>query len=177
MEMIVTPPGYARWGAREMPCAVGAGGIGRGKREGDLRTPAGRYPLQCVLYRADRLAAPACRLPTAAIARDDGWCCAPADPRYNRPVRLPCTAEAEALWRDDGCYDLLAVIGYNDAPVRAGFGSAIFLHAASSGWAPTEGCVALALADLQAVLAAWRPEDAIVIRPPEAVGRTPPSLA
>ena len=49
------------------------------------------------------------------------------------------------------------MLGWNDAPVRPHAGSAIFLHLARPDFAPTEGCVALPLADLQALLAAGLP--------------------
>ena len=39
-------------------------------------------------------------------------------------------------------------------PVERRRGSAIFLHVARPDYAPTEGCVALALADLQTLLQA-----------------------
>jgi L,D-peptidoglycan transpeptidase YkuD (ErfK/YbiS/YcfS/YnhG family) len=93
-------------------------------------------------------------LPREPIAPDDGWCDDPGHPDYNRRVRLPHPAHHEALWRSDGLYDLVGVLGWNDAPVERGRGSAIFLHVARPGLAPTEGCVALELADLQALLRA-----------------------
>ncbi len=58
------------------------------------------------------------------------------------------------MWREDALYDIVGVLGWNDAPVERGRGSAIFLHLARPDRAPTEGCVALAEADLRAVLAA-----------------------
>ena len=73
---------------------------------------------------------------------------------YNRFVRLPHEARCEALWRDDGVYDIVAVLGWNDAPPVPGRGSAIFLHVARPDGGPTEGCVALPLGELQAALAA-----------------------
>ncbi len=51
-------------------------------------------------------------------------------------------------------YDIVGVLGWNDAPVQRGRGSAIFLHVARPDYAPTEGCVALAATDLRALLAA-----------------------
>jgi L,D-peptidoglycan transpeptidase YkuD (ErfK/YbiS/YcfS/YnhG family) len=45
----------------------------------------------------------------------------------------------------------------------AGAGSAIFLHIARPDFAPTAGCVALAAADLEALLALARPGDVLVI--------------
>lgn len=92
---------------------------------------------------------------------DDGWCDAPGDLAYNRPVRLPYGASAEALWRDDRLYDLLVVLGYNDDPVVAGAGSAIFLHLARPDFGPTQGCVALGAADLLHVLELARPGDSL----------------
>ena len=134
-------------------CALGAGGVVVDKHEGDHTSPAGRFPLREILYRADRLERPMTGLPLRAIDPADGWCDAPDDPAYNRPVTLPYGASTENLWRADNVYDLIVVIGYNDAPVRPGRGSAIFLHIATDGYGPTEGCVALARDDLLVVLA------------------------
>jgi L,D-peptidoglycan transpeptidase YkuD (ErfK/YbiS/YcfS/YnhG family) len=115
------------------------------------------------MYRPDRLQSPETGLAVHAIDPSDGWCDDPRDSRYNQLVRLPCDAGHERLWRDDGLYDLLAVIGYNDDPIEAGLGSAIFLHVARPDYRPTEGCVALALQDLSALLLACRPGDRMVI--------------
>jgi L,D-peptidoglycan transpeptidase YkuD (ErfK/YbiS/YcfS/YnhG family) len=52
------------------------------------------------------------------------------------------------MWRDDGLYDLVVVVGYNDDPPEGEWGSAIFLHIAREDYAPTKGCVALARDDL-----------------------------
>lgn len=144
-------------------CALGAAGVTRKKREGDKATPAGRFPLRRVFYRADRLAVPQTALPVRPIRREDGWCDDPNDPQYNQLVPLPFAARHEALWRDDHVYDIVVVLGYNDDPPEPGRGSAIFMHVARPGYAPTEGCVALALADLEAVLAACRPGDTITV--------------
>lgn len=146
-------------GARSWACALGAGGVvaEADKREGDQTTPAGTFALRRLLYRADRLAAPATGLAVAAIGEHDGWCDAPGDAAYNRPVRLPYPASAEMLWRADGVYDAIVVLGHNDAPVVDGLGSAVFLHIARPDFTPTEGCVALARADLLALLADLTP--------------------
>jgi L,D-peptidoglycan transpeptidase YkuD (ErfK/YbiS/YcfS/YnhG family) len=98
------------------------------------------------------------------IEPDDGWCDDPADPNYNRPVKHPYTASAERLWREDGVYDIVVVLDYNDDPVVPGKGSAIFLHLARPDYAPTEGCVALARADMEALLAQAKPGDAVDIK-------------
>jgi L,D-peptidoglycan transpeptidase YkuD (ErfK/YbiS/YcfS/YnhG family) len=166
MQLIVSPDGTARWGTRAMRCALGRSGLTTAKREGDGATPAGVLPMRRVLYRPDRGAAPATRLPCAAIAPAGGWCDDPADPDYNRQVALPHPARCETLWRDDALYDLLCVLGWNDDPVRPGAGSAIFLHVARPDFGPTEGCVALACDDLLAVLSEAAPGDAVRVIAP-----------
>lgn len=163
MDLVIRPDGGARWHDLELRCALGRSGIGAKLREGDGLTPTGRYCLRRGLYRPDRVGYPDTTLRCDPIAPGDGWCDAPGDGRYNQPVRLPYPASAETLWRTDCCYDLLAVIGYNDDPVIHGRGSGIFLHVARGDYEPTEGCVALSLVDLKAVLGQWRPEDRIVI--------------
>lgn len=154
MDLVVDGGGMALWGGRRMRCALGQGGISPQKREGDGATPAGTWPMRRAFYRPDREVPPPTRLPLRPLDPADGWCDAPGDGAYNRLVRLPYPARAETLWRADALYDLLIVLGYNDAPVVSGLGSAIFLHLARAGFAPTEGCVALARADLLDVLAA-----------------------
>jgi len=153
---IVVVPGGDGWSAvfagRRMRCAVGRGGIVRDKREGDGATPLGRWPLRRVLFRPDRLEPPETRLPVAPLSPADGWCDDPGDSAYNRPVRLPYPGRYERLWRDDGLYDVIVVLGHNDDPPLPGRGSAIFLHVAQADYAPTEGCVALARDDLLSLL-------------------------
>jgi L,D-peptidoglycan transpeptidase YkuD (ErfK/YbiS/YcfS/YnhG family) len=153
MDLIVGADGWAQFGARRCRCALGPGGLSAAKREGDGTTPIGYWPCRLLYYRPDRLAAPPTGLRTTALSPQDGWCDAPDDPRYNQPVQLPYPASAESLWREDGIYDLIVPLGYNDAPVMPHFGSAIFLHLARPGYPPTQGCVALALRDLLAFLA------------------------
>jgi L,D-peptidoglycan transpeptidase YkuD (ErfK/YbiS/YcfS/YnhG family) len=153
MRAVVTPAGTLTLAAERFRTALGHGGVRTDKREGDGATPAGILPLRTVLYRPDRQAAPVCAVPVRPLSPADGWCDQPADPAYNRPVKLPINASAEALWRDDPLYDIIGVLGWNDDPVEPGRGSAIFLHVATASFAPTEGCVALAVADLVRVLA------------------------
>jgi len=160
VELIVAGDGTARWGGRILRCALGRAGISNDKREGDGATPAGIWPIREVLFRADRVAL-ATGLPHAPLKPDDGWCDDPADADYNRRVTLPHRARCESLWRDDGIYDAIAVLGYNEAPVVPGAGSAIFLHVARDDFSPTQGCVALAREDLVAVLREAKTGDAV----------------
>ena len=152
-EAILRPDGLLRFRAETFRPALGRSGISAHKYEGDGATPVGLLPLRRVLYRADRIAKPRTDLPTEPIAPHDGWCDDPRHPDYNRPIRLPHPARHEELWRQDALYDLIAVLGWNDAPVRQERGSAIFLHITSPDPAPTEGCIALPLPDLLRLLA------------------------
>ncbi len=168
MELVVTPHGpreaIVQRGAAPFRAAIGAGGIGLKRAEGDGITPVGVFPIRKILYRADRIARPATGLPLQAIAPDDGWCDAPDDPAYNCLVKLPYGASAEALWREDPLYDLIVVLGFNDAPVVPGAGSAIFLHVARTDYGPTQGCIALARDDLLKAVSLLGSGDTIAIR-------------
>lgn len=168
--------GWLSLGDEAFPCAIGRGGLVTDKREGDGGTPTGAFALREVLFRADRENVPLTGLGRSAIRPDDGWCDDPADPQYNRRVRLPHAGRCETLWREDGLYDLLAVIGWNDDPPASGRGSAIFLHIACEGPAglePTEGCVALRREDLRVVLARLATGSTIEITAALATSKTP----
>ena len=153
-QAVLAADGLLRLGPLQCRAAIGAGDRAPHKQEGDGATPIGTLPLRRVLYRADRVARPRCAVPVMPLAPHDGWCDDPADRAYNTLVRLPFPARHETLWRPDPLYDVIGVLGWNDAPVRRNEGSAIFLHVARPDWAPTEGCIALALPDLLALLAA-----------------------
>ncbi|MCW9036176.1 MAG: L,D-transpeptidase family protein [Rhodospirillales bacterium] len=133
-------------------CALGRSGIGKKQKEGDGLTPLGTFALREVFYRADRIEKPKTNLPIYSISKTMGWCDDPNSKEYNKKVELPFDGSHESLWRDDGLYDLIVVVGYNDDPIIPNKGSAIFLHVAKPEYQPTEGCVAFALADLITIL-------------------------
>ena len=152
MKIMVWPPGSLSWNGNEVRCSIGRGGITSEKKEGDGATPAGTFPLRRVMYRPDRMPAPETGLPLRPLDPEDGWCNDPGEAAYNRLVPLPFSAGHERLWRDDYVYDVIVELGYNDDPVEPGLGSAIFMHVATPNYEPTEGCVALGLEDLLALL-------------------------
>ncbi|HEY8004844.1 MAG TPA: L,D-transpeptidase family protein [Phenylobacterium sp.] len=166
MIFTATADGQFDLGGRRVRCALGAAGVrpAREKREGDLASPAGVWEIRRVLYRPDKGGPPVTGLPAQALAPDDGWCDAPDDPDYNRPIKLPHHGSFEKMWRDDGIYDLIVVLGHNDDPPKPFMGSCIFLHLNRPGYSPTQGCVALAREDLEALLAQAKPGDAVEIR-------------
>lgn len=135
--------GFLLAGGAAFPCALGRSGIGTLKREGDGRTPRAALPLRSVLFRADRIGRPRTLLPTRAIRARDAWCDDVSDRRYNRLIDRPPGQAEERLTRDDHLYDVVVELGWNDAPVIRGRGSAIFWHLARPGFSPTAGCVAV----------------------------------
>lgn len=159
--------GLLRAGSLALPVAIGRTGTAYDKREGDGRTPAGSWRILKVLYRPDHGPRPVTRLPAAAIRPEDGWCDAPADRRYNRPVRLPLggarPVSHERMWRDDEVYDLVLILDHNARPRVKGRGSAVFVHLARPGFSPTAGCVALRRADLKRLLARLAPDARLVV--------------
>jgi L,D-peptidoglycan transpeptidase YkuD (ErfK/YbiS/YcfS/YnhG family) len=145
-------PTQLRVGEQTVSCTIGNAGVRADKREGDGATPAGTFALRACYYRPDRITPPETGLKLIALSPDDGWCDDPAHPLYNTPVKLPFAARHENLWREDHCYDLIIPLGYNDDPVVVGKGSAIFLHVMHDDGRATEGCIALKLEDLLALL-------------------------
>ena len=148
----VNESGVLRWNDAEFPCALGRDGIRRDKIEGDGATPLGEFPLRRVLYRPDRLAPPSTALPLSPLSPRDGWCNDAEHPLYNHQVRQPVHASCELLWRTDSLYDVIVVLGHNDNPVVPGAGSAMFLHISGEDFTPTNGGVALRLADMLTIL-------------------------
>jgi L,D-peptidoglycan transpeptidase YkuD (ErfK/YbiS/YcfS/YnhG family) len=152
--------GTLRFGDLAFACMLGHSGILNPKHEGDGGTPAGLFALREVRYRPDHLATPPkTGLLVFPTLESDGWCDDPSDPNYNRIVHLPYQTDCEKMWRDDHAYDVLAVIGYNDAPPVPGAGSAIFLHVArpdgdTGRLKATAGCVSMPIDNVLAVLAA-----------------------
>jgi L,D-peptidoglycan transpeptidase YkuD (ErfK/YbiS/YcfS/YnhG family) len=166
--------GWATLGSRRWRCALGAGGVREDKVEGDGATPAGEFPLRHIYYRNDRLVLPKVALPARPIGRHDGWCDDPRSDAYNRLVRVPNDWSHEKMWRDDGLYDLVVVVGYNDDPPEGEWGSAIFLHIARADMASTRGCVAFARADLLELAALITKETRLRVLSDPASDQAPP---
>jgi L,D-peptidoglycan transpeptidase YkuD (ErfK/YbiS/YcfS/YnhG family) len=155
--------GVLRAGPLRLPVALGRGGIRADKREGDGSTPRGRFRPIRLWWRADRLVRPRTLLPVRHIGRNQAWCEDPADPRYNRPFTRSANEPGDRLWREDGLYDLIIEIDHNARPRVAGRGSAVFIHIARAGFAPTAGCVALRRHDLVLLLRRITTKTRIVI--------------
>ena len=132
-----------------MRCALGRSGIGIGKREGDGKTPFGRFKLLEAFARPDEWHLPHASLPVSQVDHTMGWCDAVGDRNYNRAVSLPYPKSHEVLQRDDHLYDVFLVMDYNVTRRMKRGGSAIFFHLVHDDYRPTEGCVAISRADMR----------------------------
>ncbi len=145
--------GWLTAGPFAVPVALGRGGIKTNKREGDGATPRGIFRPVRLWWRADRHPRPRTMLPVRRIGPRDGWCEDPAHRLYNQPVHVPDGSKADRLMRKDSLYDFIVELDHNTLPRIAGRGSAVFVHIARDGFAPTAGCVALKEKALQRLLA------------------------
>lgn len=146
-------------------CAIGSNGFTTTPKEGDKATPIGIYPLRECWFRKDRVSLTATELTQRAIQPTDGWCDAPEHPKYNQHVSLPFAASHEELWRTDHSYDIMIPLGFNDDPIIAGLGSAIFFHLAKPDYSPTLGCIAISLDDMLVLLPQLSNETNMIINP------------
>ena len=153
------------WTAR-----VGWNGLSAHHVEGDGTTPMGAFAIGRTMYGTGP--DPGVRYRYHRLVCGDWWDEDPTTADYNRFVHVACGAKpafgggSEALWLDTTAYRLFAVIAYNDHPVVAGRGSAIFLHV-DTGTA-TDGCVSLPQAELIALLRRLR----VALSPLIVVGTT-----
>ncbi len=156
MPVILGRSGLA-WGLDDAP--PGGDAVAR-KCEGDGRSPAGAFPIT-TLFGTGSAAAEAARAEKLRYVEatpnlkcvDD-----PESRHYNCFVDAGCGVpdwrSCEAMLRADARYEFGAVVGYNQAPVRPGAGSCIFLHVRAADGAPTAGCTALSREDM-GTLFAW----------------------
>ena len=124
-------------------CSIGKNGKTYLKKEGDKKTPKGKYSIDKLYYRSDRLKKPLTKLKTIKIKKEDGWCDDVNFPsHYNKKIVVNNKIRHEKLHRDDNKYDLLIPIKYNFSKIKKKRGSAIFLHL-TNNYKKTLGCIAL----------------------------------
>lgn len=150
---------------RRIPCAIGRGGFVAHKREGDGGTPAHTMRILAGGFRRGRIARPIVPFKMTAIGPNDIWSDDPVDPEYNQwKTSRADPFSHEALFRADPLYDVILITDHNYPVAKAGQGSAIFVHQWRKCRHPTEGCIAFARAELQWILARWKPESRIIIK-------------
>ena len=136
----------------KLRCSIGKNGISYKKKEGDNKTPRGKFKLKYILYRKDRITNLKTKLKKIVICKEMGWCDDPNSKYYNQMVKLPFKGSAEKLWLKDNIYDIIIIIDYNLNPVIKFKGSAVFLHLAKNSYQSTKGCVAINKNDMKLLL-------------------------
>ena len=136
----------------KLRCSVGKNGISYKKKEGDNKTPRGKFKFKYILYRKDRIPNLKTKLKKIVICKKMGWCDDPSSKYYNQIIKLPFKSSAEKLWLKDNIYDIIIIIDYNLNPVIKFKGSAIFLHLAKNTYQSTKGCVAINKNDMKLLL-------------------------
>ena len=147
----------------KIKCSIGKNGIGKNKKEGDLKTPSGVFKLKQIFYRKDRIKFIKTNLKKTIIRKNMGWCDDITSKYYNKLIRFPFDKSAERLWRKDNIYDFIIVINYNLSPILKNKGSAIFLHLCSKNYNPTKGCVAIKKKDMIMLAAKIKKSTKIII--------------
>ena len=136
----------------KLRCSIGKNGISYKKKEGDNKTPRGKFRFKYILYRKDRIPNLKTKLKKIVICKKMGWCDDPSSKYYNQMIKLPFKGSAEKLWLKDNIYDIIIIIDYNLNPVIKFKGSAIFLHLAKNTYQSTKGCVAINKNDMKLLL-------------------------
>ena len=144
---------FLRYKNKAFRCQIGSGGLEKAakKKEGDKKTPIGKWYLRKIFYRSDRVLRPKFKknnsLKISKITKNCGWCDDINSNNYNRYIKTDVCRSLgvnfEKLWRKDEAYDIIIVISYNVKPTIKNKGSAIFIHCSFSDNRNTAGCVAL----------------------------------
>jgi L,D-peptidoglycan transpeptidase YkuD (ErfK/YbiS/YcfS/YnhG family) len=144
----LTPSGHYIQVFPPVRAYVGVNGV-RPTREGLGRTPVGVFTLTQAFGNQPNNGT---RLPYTLVGPSDWWDEDPASPQYNHLVVSTVSpgGNSENLYDAGEAYANAVVINYNSNPVVKGAGSGFFLHV--SFGAPTQGCVAIPLADLDQVM-------------------------
>ena len=98
------------------------------KREGDQKTPKGKFKFILLLYRKDRVPFFRFKIKKKNYNKNMGWCDDPKSKHYNKLIYFPFKHSAEKLYMQKSIYDFILVLDFNTSPIKKGAGSAIFLH-------------------------------------------------
>ena len=124
-------------------CCIGKKGTTKNKKEGDKKTPIGKFEIENLYFRNDRMEKPLTSLKCIEIKKNMGWC---DDIRfsklYNKLFKIIKKVRHEKLKRKDHKYDFMIPIKYNFKKPIPGLGSCIFIHL-TKNYRPTAGCIAL----------------------------------
>ena len=143
-------------------CAIGKNGVSKNKREGDGKSPKGKFGIGKVYWRSDRIKKPITKIKCEKIKKDIGWCDDINSKFYNKKVKLNKKFRCEKLFRKDSKYDLIIVINYNTKKIVKNKGSAIFIHL-TNNYKPTAGCLAVKEKDMLIILKLIKKNSKILI--------------
>tara|TARA_B100001057_G_scaffold169949_1_gene170734 strand:+ start:3635 stop:4126 length:492 start_codon:yes stop_codon:yes gene_type:complete len=132
-------------------CCIGKKGLKKNKKEGDKSTPIGKFKLNRIFYRPDRIKKFNCKVKKIKIKKNMGWCDDPISKKYNRLIKTSNKIKHEKLYRRDNKYDILIELDYNFKKIIPFAGSAIFLHL-TKNYKPTAGCIAINLNDMRILI-------------------------
>ena len=148
---------FLKVGNKVFKCQIGAGGFKNvtKKVEGDKTTPIGKWRLEKVYYRPDRVLRPKSNkniFKINQITKYCGWCDDIRSKYYNKYLNINNLRSSkigfENLWRQDNAYDIFIQISHNTNPTIKNKGSAIFIHCSFEDFRSTAGCIALEKRDL-----------------------------
>ena len=149
---------FLKVGNKAFRCQIGGGGLKSAakKVEGDKTSPIGKWYLESLYYRPDRVLRPKFKkknvLKINRITKHCGWCDDIKSPYYNKYINInnfiSHKINYERLWREDNAYDIIIEISHNTKPIIKNKGSAIFIHCSFENFKPTYGCIALKKRDL-----------------------------
>ena len=124
---------FLKVGNKVFRCQIGAGGFESTakKIEGDKTTPIGKWRLEKLYYRPDRVLRPKSKkkniLRIKPITKYCGWCDDIRSKFYNKYLNINNLQSTkigfEKLWREDNAYDIVIQISYNTNPIIKNKGS------------------------------------------------------
>ena len=133
-------------------CCIGKNGSTKCKKEGDKKTPKGKFQIEHLYFRKDRLEKPLTSLKCIEIKKNMGWCNDVKSPKmYNKFFKIEKKIKHEKLNRKDYKYDLMIPIKYNFISPITGKGSCIFIHL-TKNYKSTAGCIGLKKKDFLVML-------------------------
>lgn len=121
------------------------------KKEGDGKTPSGIYGITAIFGKSEPsgINMPFIKTDSSLRCVDD-----PKSSHYNLIIDsskvVADYASSEEMLREDGLYDIGAVIDYNSEG-KKNAGSCIFMHIANKEGKPTAGCVAFKEEDMKQI--------------------------
>ena len=149
---IILKKNYLYFYNYKIKCSIGKKGLTSLKREGDQRTPKGKFKFILLLYRKDRVNYFRSKIKKMIIKKNMGWCDDPKSKNYNKLIKFPFSYSAEKLYLQKNIYDLILVLNFNIKPIKKGLGSALFLHISDRNFNPTKGCIAVKKKDFFKIL-------------------------